>query len=224
MAKDYYVVLGISKGADLSKIKRAYRKIAKQHHPDVSEAGESSERFREIKEAYETLVDESRRRKYDAQLEKIGSPVRITRVPETINVRKSVFDELDRFASFADEFFEGFLPGFFNREKSARHEKDIYLEVVLSPKEAQDGGLFPIKVPVFEPCPRCRKTGMWQEFFCPICNGHGRIKAEREFSLSIPPRVSNGTTVELSMEDIGLRDVTLYVLVSIDPSLDQDNW
>jgi molecular chaperone DnaJ len=224
MAKDYYVVLGISRGADLSKIKSAYRKIAKQYHPDVSKKSQSSEKFREIKEAYETLIDENRRRNYDAQLEKTDSPVRITRVPETIKVRSSVFDEFDRFTSFTDEFFEGLLPGFFSSEKRARHEKDVYLEVILSPKEAQDGGLFPIKVPVFEPCPRCGKTGMWEAFFCPVCSGYGRIKAEREFSLSIPPRVSHGITVELSMEDIGLRNVILYVLVSIDPSLDQENW
>jgi molecular chaperone DnaJ len=224
VAKDYYVVLGISRGADLNKIKKAYRKVVKRHHPDVSGAGKSSARFREIREAYETLTDENRRREYDAELEEKSTPIRISRASEIIRTRPSVFDEIDRFTSFTDEFFEGFLPGFFSYGKSERLDKDIYIEVILSPAEAREGGLFPIKVPVIEPCSRCSKSGIWEGFFCPVCNGYGRIKSEREFSLSIPPRVLHGTTVKLSMEDIGLKTVNLHVLVSIDTSLEDENW
>jgi hypothetical protein len=63
--KDYYVILGISSGATLADIKRAYRRLAKQYHPDVNAAPDAAERFRELTEAYDTLSDPDRRRRYD---------------------------------------------------------------------------------------------------------------------------------------------------------------
>ena len=219
MPKDYYLVLGISRGADLNKIKRAYRKIAKQSHPDATHSSKDAERFIEIREAYETLADDVKRRKYDADLQKQGSTLRVSAVPETIRKRRSVFQEVDRFESFVDDFFEGFLPGFFSRERSRSTEKDLYYEVVLSPEEASHGGLFPISVPVVAPCPRCGKSGFWEGFFCPVCLGDGRINTERKFSISIPPRTRHGTSITLSLEDIGLRGSYLHILLSIDPSM-----
>jgi molecular chaperone DnaJ len=219
MPKDYYVVLGVSRTSNLSKIKKAYRKVAKEFHPDASHTPESAGRFREIREAYETLGDEDKRRIYDKELEKEGSRLRISEVPKIIRTRRSVFDALDELRSPVDDFFSGFLPGFFDRGKD--RGKDLYLEVILSPIEASEGGLFPITVPVIEPCPTCSKTGLWEDFFCPACLGYGRIKSEREFCLSIPPRVRHGTEIRLSMEDIGLRDVRLNIMVHIDPDLEQ---
>jgi DnaJ-class molecular chaperone len=55
-----------------------------------------------------------------------------------------------------------------------------------------------------------------------VCSGYGRIRSEREFSLSIPPNVKHGTEVRLSMEDIGLKDAYLNVVVYIDPDLEED--
>ena len=224
MPKDYYIVLGVSRGADLNKIKKAYRVIAKKHHPDASASGESHEKFLEIREAYETLVDEEKRRKYDEELARQGREVRITRIPEEISSRRrSAIQEMDRTYSFVDEFFSGFLPGFFERGEATKG-KDLYLEVILSPEEARRGGLFPITIPVLEPCPQCRRTGLLEEFFCPSCSGRGVVRGEREFSLSIPPHVSHGTQISLSTEDIGLRRVNLHILVLIDPSLDQGDF
>jgi molecular chaperone DnaJ len=221
MPKDYYIVLGVGRGADLNKIKKAYRVIAKKVHPDASASGESHEKFLEIRKAYETLVDEEKRQKYDEELARQGREVKITRIPEEIRARRrSALQEMDRTYSFVDEFFSGFLPGIFERGKAATG-KDLYLEVILSPEEAARGGLFPITVPVLERCPRCRRTGLWEEFFCPLCYGRGVVRAERGFSLSIPPRVTHGTQISLSTEDIGLRSVNLHVLVLVDPALDE---
>lgn len=224
MPKDYYIVLGVSRGADLNKIKKAYRVIAKKYHPDASASDESHENFIEIRAAYETLADEEKRRKYDEELATQGRELKIARIPEEIHSRKrSAIQEMDRTHSFVDEFFSGFLPGFFDRGK-APIGKDLYLEVILSSEEATRGGLFPITVPVLEPCPRCHRTGLWEEFFCPICYGRGVVRAERGFSLSIPPHVSHGTQITLSTEDIGLRRVKLHILVLIDPTLDQEDF
>jgi molecular chaperone DnaJ len=220
MPKDYYIVLGVSRSADAHRIKKAYRTVAKRYYPDVSQSPESKQRFQEIREAYETLADEGKRKRYDEKLAKQGSSLRITKVPETVERRRSVFDEMDSVFSPVDDFFSGFLPGFFDRER--RMEKDLYLEAILSPGEASRGGLFPVVVPVIEPCTRCSKRGIWEEFFCPVCSGYGRIRSEREFSLSIPPNVKHGTEIRLSMEDIGLRDAYLNVVVYIDPDLEEE--
>jgi DnaJ-class molecular chaperone len=217
MARNYYIVLGVSRTADRERIKQAYRKAAKKYHPDMHVAPESAEKFREIREAYETLGDERRRRRYDEKLARQGSELRVNRAPETIRKRSALFDELDSFFTPVDEFFSGFVPGFFERPRE--RQKDLYLEVILTPEEALRGGLFPITVPVIERCPRCRTTGFWEDFFCPLCLGDGRIRSEREFSLSIPPHVKHGTQIRLSMEDIGLKDCCLNIKVYIDPDL-----
>jgi DnaJ-class molecular chaperone len=222
MAKDHYIVLGISRDADQKKIQEAYRKVAKKYHPDVTGSRENTERFLEIREAYETLSDEAQRREYDEQLAKRGSELRISRVPEIVEKRTSLFDQVNDFFSSVDEFYEGFLPGFFHR--GLGREKSLYLELILTPREASQGGLFPIEVPVLEDCPGCSKAGIWEEFFCPVCRGYGRVRSKREFSLSVPPRVSHGAEIRLSMEDIGLREVQLHVTVFIDKSLEHEEW
>jgi curved DNA-binding protein CbpA len=63
--KDYYALLGIPPNATSADIKRAYRKLAKKYHPDVNKNSDAAERFREITEAYDTLTDPDRRRRYD---------------------------------------------------------------------------------------------------------------------------------------------------------------
>ncbi len=222
MQKDYYAVLGINRGANLNKIKKAYRTVVKRYHPDVAQNQESKERFLEIREAYETLSDETKRKRYDQELERQGSELRIRKVPDIIGRKTPIFDKRERvFSSTADEFFQGFLPGFFDTDKRRVREKDFYFEAVLSPLEAAEGGLYPVTVPVVELCPRCGKSGFWGDFFCPVCNGYGRVRSEKEFSLSIPPHVTHGTEIRLSLEDIGVNDVYLNLVVYIDPLLER---
>lgn len=219
MAKDYYFVLGVSRGADLQKIKRAYRTIVKKYHPDVSHSRDGRERFQEIREAYETLVDEEKRERYDRELNGERVTPRMSGIQRPISKRPSPFDHLERFTGATDEFFEGFVPGFFDSGLRRSQQKDLYYEAILSPREAEQGGLFPVSVPVIEPCSRCRTTDLWETFFCSACAGTGKIESRREFSLSIPPHVTHGTQISLSMEDIGLRDVLLHVKVLIDPTI-----
>ena len=63
--RDYYEVLGVDKNADEKEIKKAYRKLAMKYHPDVSDDEDSTEKFKEISEAYAVLSDEDKRQKYD---------------------------------------------------------------------------------------------------------------------------------------------------------------
>ncbi len=222
MARDYYIVLGVSKDANLEKIKRAYRRIAKKYHPDTGGSAEDREKFLEIKEAYETLADEASRKRYDQELEKKGSRLRISNLPEVVRQRSSFLHEIDSLFSPVDDFFSGFLPGFFKRRE--QRGKDLYVEAILSPAEATRGGLIPMTVPVIEPCPRCGARGMWNGFFCPVCHGYGRVQEERHFSLSVPPHVRHGTEVRVSMADIGLNDTYLNITILIDSTIDQEAW
>jgi molecular chaperone DnaJ len=222
MPKDYYIILGVSKNAELSKIKKAYRRAVKRFHPDVNRSLEDTEKFLEIREAYETLGNEEKRRSYDKTLARHDSAFRVTRVPSIIRKRTSLFDDLDGFRSSADDFFSGFLPGFFDRERRVR--KALYLDLALSPREAAEGGLYPITVPVIEPCPGCAQSGFGEDFFCPQCRGYGRIRTQREFSLSVPPHVRHGTETTLSLEDIGHKGSALIITVVIDSSLGDEAW
>jgi DnaJ-class molecular chaperone len=219
MAKDYYIVLGVGRGASPGQIKEAYRRIAKQFHPDLAHSPAGADKFIEVKEAYDTLADAEKRHRYDDELRRQGSPLRVMRVPGIVRDRRKAYDEFAQVGSFVDEFFGGLLPGFYPRPRFRSPEKDIYLEVVLSPRESREGGLFPIRFPVLESCPRCGRAGLVDEFFCPACFGRGSVSTEREFSLSIPPRTPSGTAVSLSLEDIGLRGVQLHVEVQVDPLL-----
>ena len=63
--RDYYEVLGVSRSADAEELKRAYRQLARQYHPDVNKKPEAEDRFKEANEAYEVLSDTEKRRAYD---------------------------------------------------------------------------------------------------------------------------------------------------------------
>jgi DnaJ-class molecular chaperone len=224
MAKNYYIVLGVNRGADPKKIKDAYRTVVKRYHPDLSGNLSTTEHFLEVKEAYETLSNEGKRRRYDVELAREGSELRNRRVHEIVRERRSRVEGIESLLSRADDFFSGFLPGFFDVEKRKIGEKDLYFEATLTPREAAEGGLFPVTVPVLEICPRCRPTGMLESFFCPVCGGYGRVQSRREFSLSIPPGVKHGAEITLSMEDIGLKDTYLNILVRIEGNLEEEEW
>jgi len=223
MASDFYIVLGISRNADTKKIKQAYRKIVKQYHPDTTGLTQDPEKFREIQEAYETLGDEEKRRQYDTELTKQETPIKAT-IKKATPKRRSIWDEMDPYGSFTDEFLEGFLPGFFNKERYRSPVKDLYLEAILSPREARKGGMYPITIPVIEPCPLCQPSTFYESLFCTACNGYGKIKSTREFSLTIPPHVKNGTEIVLSLEDIGLKNVRLNIHVRVDPNMADEEW
>src|SRR5687768_2244614 len=63
--KDYYKILGVPKGASTADVKKAYRKLARQYHPDVNKKPEAEKRFKEINEAHEVLSDPEKRKRYD---------------------------------------------------------------------------------------------------------------------------------------------------------------
>jgi molecular chaperone DnaJ len=88
MLKNFYLILGINPNSSPGQIKQAYRRIVKQLHPDITPCNAGSEKFLEAREAYETLADEAKRRRYDAQLAEQAPAPRISRPPTPIGSRQ----------------------------------------------------------------------------------------------------------------------------------------
>jgi molecular chaperone DnaJ len=217
MPRDYYMVLGVERGADLSQIKHAYRRAIKRYHPDHFGTGIGPDKFLAAQEAYEVLSDRNRRRAYDAEVKREGIPVHITNVRETLRRHHQGWGNFRETRSPPDDFFAGRRPAFFRqRIRHASIPKDVYLEVVLAPEEARRGGIFPVAVPVFEPCPACARSDWQGHFYCPACRGYGVLRSRREFKLTIPPGVTDGTTAEVSLTDAGLPAGRLLIDIRVE--------
>jgi molecular chaperone DnaJ len=240
MPRDFYVVLGVSRDADLSQIRRAYKRLVRRYHPDTGT--QPSEHFIEVRKAYETLKDDEARREYDrmhANSADNAVPVRVTAPSSTMgrvsavspSASRSCVDRVSpgvmpaslwatpvvreprQMLSAADEFFGGFVPGLFTTGRMSSRHKDLYVELILSSDEARDGGLYDLQVPVHEVCSSCGGSGFYGLIACPECRGQS--VRYPELKLSVPPRVADGTQVRLDLDDIGLSDVFLNVTVSV---------
>ncbi|MDJ0763630.1 MAG: DnaJ domain-containing protein [Myxococcota bacterium] len=234
MARNFYLVLGVSRDADPSQIRKAHRRLVRIHHPDI-ETG-SNERFAEIQEAYETLADEDAKRTYDQSLplehrpqryaanRRVDPPLkdlRPKRTPMAEPLRRRepkqrlMQDVAPGLFSDIDEFLDGWLPGAFTTGRTASRRKDLYVEIILEPGEAARGGLFPLEIPIRERCNKCGSTGYVGMFLCGACRGQGVVQGKRELEISMPANVKDGIEARLSLEDVGLKGVDLNVLVSV---------
>ena len=215
MPRNHYIVLGIDRGANPTQIKNAYRNAIKRYHPDMVGGNNTSRKFIEAREAYEVLSDIDRRRAYDAELNQHDAPIRVARSEKAVRPPSSLWNEIRAQRSILDAFFEGFVPGFYRNFPSRSGDKDLYMEIVLSPEEARQGGLFPVTVPVMAPCPECSQDRWWHGQYCPTCRGYEVVKSTREFNLTIPPDTRDGMTAEVSMSGIGLNGVKLIIDVQV---------
>ena len=193
MARNFYVVLGVSRDADHSQIRNAHRRLVRLYHPDTGTG--SIEKFTEVQKAYETLADKEAKRLYDESLPP-ERPIhtRVQPAPKPARIQNS---DLGLFSDI-DDFLGGWLPGFFTTGRTASRRKDLYVEIVLDPEEAARGGLFPLKIPVYEKCNECGASGYVGVFLCTSCGGNGVVQTHREIEISMPARVTDGTRARLS--------------------------
>lgn len=220
---NYYLVLGIDRDADIDKIKHAYRLYCKKYHPDLvpkdfSKSNEDKNNFLKIQEAYETLSDKEKRRIYDQSLEQHKGQIPVNFVNSGFWEKKIKKNQSFKiFTSIIDNFFEGFVSGFFEEDFSG--DKELYLELILSPEESKNGGVFPVEVPVLEECPVCFGKGYFNKFICSRCDGTGNIHTKRSFNLHVPPNISSGFSTRVSLEGIGLKNIfiNLEIVVSYIP-------
>lgn len=175
MTCDYYQMLGVARDATHAQIKRAYRALALQCHPDRNcESPEAEARFKQAAEAYEVLSDRTRRALYD-QYGRAG--VRRNGVnPHDIN---------DIFAEFGDIF--GDIFGFgncSNKSKSAARGEDLRYDLSLSFEEAVFGTSKVIEIPRREECDKCEGSGAGPasaSITCPTCEGSGQNQHRQGF-------------------------------------------
>jgi molecular chaperone DnaJ len=182
MEKDYYATLGVDKNASKDEIKAAYRKLAKQYHPDLNKSPDAPKKFEEVQEAYEVLYDDEKRKRYD----QFGSAA--FRQPGTSpSGSDSGYGASSGFASgpFSDVFkgvfndvMEGFMGGgrrARGRESGQAKGEDVLCRVKLTFMQAALGGEFAIHSPFGVPCPDCGGTGAEGGAVetCPYCGGSG---------------------------------------------------
>ncbi len=181
-AKDFYQVLGVSDAASQDDIKKAYRRLAKQYHPDANpNNAAAAERFKEISEAHSVLSDAEKRKQYD-QMRRLGAfdggPRRSSAGSRPAGAPGDVGAEGFDFGAFGglgDIFSSIFGRG--GRQPDPRGESlEAVVEVPF--RVAALGGKITVTIPVTEPCPTCGGNGgapgaTWST--CPECNGRGTI-------------------------------------------------
>lgn len=230
MAKrDYYEVLGVSKNASESEIKKAYRRLAMKYHPDRNQGDSQAEaHFKEVKEAYEILSDERKRAAYD-QFGHAGLEGGAGGGAGFEGGFGDIFESV-----FGDMFGGGRGGG-----RKVYRGSDLRYDLSLSLEEAVSGTEVKIRIPTHVKCTTCDGTGakkgtspvtcntchgqgqvrMQQGFFsiqqtcphcngtgkmirepCSACNGAGRVKDQKTLSVKIPAGVDTGDRIRLSGE------------------------
>src|SRR3954468_24653620 len=175
--KDYYAALGVSKDASAAEIKKTYRKLARQYHPDANKGDAvAEEKFKEISEAYDVLSDEKKRKEYDEARTLFGGGG--FRVPGGGNGQP--FDLSDLFGGAAGggglgDILGGIFGGRGGRAQASRRGADLEAEVTLAFTDAIDGATVPLQLSVQSSCPTCRGSGAkpgTATRVCPSCTGH----------------------------------------------------
>ena len=170
--RDYYEVLGVSKDASEAEIKKAYRKLARQYHPDVNKAEDAAEKFKEVKEAYDVLSDPQKRARYD-QYGHAGT-----------DQGNGGFGGFGGFGSGQDDFggfgdiFDMFFGGGSRRNPNApRQGADLQYTMNLDFTEAVFGKKTEIRIPKEETCSTCGGSGAkpgTRPETCSVCRGTGQ--------------------------------------------------
>jgi molecular chaperone DnaJ len=183
MARDYYEVLGIPRSADKAAIKKAFRQLAREYHPDVSQHADADARFKEINEAYEVLSDDEKRARYD----RYGHA----------GVQANGFGGVGGVTGF-EEIFEEFFNGFSGAARASarrgpRPGRDLKVEVTISFEESVFGVEKEIEIDRMEICSACAGSGAepgTSPIRCPMCSGTGEVRNVQQTFLGSMVRVT----------------------------------
>lgn len=163
--RDYYEVLGVEKSASQDEVKRAYRKLARQYHPDVNQDDpNAAEKFKEVTEAYEILADGDKRARYD----------QFGHTDPSQGTGGAGFDGgFGDFGGFGD-IFDMFFGG--SRQRGPQRGNDLEYELEVDFEDAAFGVEEEIQIPRTETCSTCEGSGAKQGTKvekCSVCNGSG---------------------------------------------------
>ncbi|NLJ56968.1 MAG: molecular chaperone DnaJ [Firmicutes bacterium] len=170
--RDYYEVLGVEKDASPEELKKAYRKLARQYHPDVNPGPDSEAKFKEVKDAYDVLSDPQKRSNYDRFGHEGGS--------------FQGFGGFGGFSSGFEDIFDSFFGGGFSsggRQSSApRRGADLRYDLEITLEEAIRGKTTSLRIPRAEKCSACGGTGARKgttPVTCIVCGGTGQQQVVR---------------------------------------------
>ena len=210
--KDYYKILGVSREASQEEIKRAYRKLARKYHPDVSKEPDAEARFKEINEAHEVLKDPEKRAAYDALGNQWQAGQEFRPPPGGFHQEFRHGEEevdLGRFSDFFASLFGSGLGGFSGNfrqsgQRASRRGQDQTARVELSLEEAYQGTTRTLRLET------------------PQQDAQGQIRSQlRTLRVRIPPGVSEGRQIRLAGQGLpgigGGPAGDLYLQVHLQP-------
>ena len=213
--KDYYKILGVERTASDEAIRRAFRKLARQYHPDVAKDKKAAEeKFKEINEAYEVLGDPEKRKRYDSLgaewnqgfrpppgWERRGR--RSGRGSESFNDFEFHFGGTG-FSDFFEQFFGsmgGRRSGSDSRDPLREHwqrGQDVEADILVTLEEALNGSIRPVSLRHEVICPRCGGSGELGRRACPECGGSGHSGRVENYQVKIPAGVREGQRLRLA--------------------------
>ncbi len=180
--RDYYEVLGLSKGASEEEIKKAYRVKAKQYHPDLNpDDPEAEAKFKEVNEAYEVLSDKEKKSRYD-QFGHAGVDPNFGAGGGGFNTGGFDFDLGDIFGSFFGGGFGGGFGGQRSNANGPRRGEDLQTRLTLTFEEAAKGCVKSVNLTVNDTCSHCHGSGCQagtSPKTCPDCNGRGYVTVQQ---------------------------------------------
>ena len=222
--RDLYEVLGVQRGASDAEIKRAFRKLAQQWHPDVNQEPQAQERFKEINDAYQILSDPDRRARYD----------RFGRAAADGGAGGAGFEGFGGFSDIFDAFFGGGAGATSARRGRPQPGADLRYDLRITFEEAIRGTDKEIEFRVLQACETCggggAKTGT-APVTCPQCDGRGEVRSVRQTMLGQMVNVSacprcrgEGKIVETPCETChgdGRTERKRTLRVTIPPGIDE---
>lgn len=203
--KDYYAALGVKKDASPEDVKLAYRRLAKEHHPDLHperDKLQAERKFKEINEAYEVLSDPGKRATYDqaGSDPDPGRGPRQEQAPQAGRAAPGSDESAEGFSDFFESLF-GHTPG---RPPSAGRPRsappratDIEAGLSISLEDSLVGGPKRISIVVPRLCPACRGSGRRGSGFCPTCAGLGETRHEKPITAQLPKLMRDGSLLRL---------------------------
>jgi molecular chaperone DnaJ len=195
MSEDLYQLLGLRRDASLEEIKKAYRQLAKRHHPDRTQNNpRDTEIFKAVAVAFATLSNPQKRAEYDRLLTTTEYRHSGARAQRTRTAASDFRRQSTPFGDILEEFFSGW-------DGWSRERDERLLDITLTREEARTGVTVPVDIPWKGQCILCQGTGLAPFSICSGCRGSGSSQGARRFNLTIPPGVSTGTTQRLCLAD-----------------------
>ncbi len=225
--RDYYQTLGLTRSASADEIKKAYRRMARQYHPDLhggAKKAEMEKKFKEVNEAHDVLSDPDKRKKYDQYGKQWEQAEAFERARQQAGAR----GEGGREFSFGGEGFSDIFENLFggrgpagSAQGFALPGEDLEMEVDLTLREVLTGVTKRISLREPVSCSTCQGRGRLRGRPCPACLGHGVRLEPKTIEVKIPAGVQDGTRVRVAGKgqagQNGGKRGDLYLYVTIKP-------